>query len=285
MNNLIFIGAGDVVTTFVQRYPDYQQSYHITILGRSELLGNSQQSLQRIQSLSNSITFYCCSTDEGELLKHCRERSRREVTKENLKITEHLLKQGYLGKGPIFVLTNPSEVTAEYIYRRTQNPHIYALGLDVDLARYRRIMATYNLKDSPTDELLGLHYLGPVPKFYRTADMIALRHQIDTPDEVSVLHRLSEQLEDTISSEFIGCRPPVLSGAQAIDNTLRAIAGQSSCLVSGLDDHTNAFVGGRLCTQAMSFSPCYPESVAEQHFFNNALAGHKAFMTELEPIK
>ncbi|MBK7963532.1 MAG: hypothetical protein IPK04_21455 [Bdellovibrionales bacterium] len=112
------IGAGQVVQRFLsQKNPGIEMRVYAR---RSQ--ENSEPFVQPIHTFepSDRILVLCASTDEERVLKNNNSQGRIAVAKENLAITNNLIRKGIFRNQFVFVLTNPSEIVAEHIYRHSE---------------------------------------------------------------------------------------------------------------------------------------------------------------------
>ncbi len=139
------LGCGSSVQLFLERCASKQQEIAVEVYSR-------HKPKKRIPKVmyhdlgefvpSDDFIFYCCSIDEASYLKkHSLPKIRLSVARPNFSITDHFIDNGYFDKGIVFVLTNPSEIIAERIFRKTGRKEIYALGLSIDARRLNSILS------------------------------------------------------------------------------------------------------------------------------------------------
>jgi hypothetical protein len=120
-----FIGAGQVVQRFLEKK---NSSINTRVYDRRSQK-TSDQFVRPIQTFepSDSILILCASTDEESILRKTSSQARLTVAQENLVIIDDLIRNGTFKNQIVFVLTNPSEIIAEFIYRNSENKRVYAL--------------------------------------------------------------------------------------------------------------------------------------------------------------
>ena len=240
--------------------------------------------LENYRPAAQDITFLCCSADEQQILSLSGADSRLQVAKANLAIVSSLIDRGFFREGTVFVLTNPSEVIAEYLWQKTHNNQIFALGLSHDFRRYKSIFSKLGVHDEHISsfKLNGNHWDFPVAV---VAEHSALHKELSqvfgTPHMNSLVHQLGIMLSEEIQKEFLGCRPPIESGAQALMDVSHAQSLYQSVLLSGPDAALNTFVAGSLQFQreGMSFEPSSGACV--QDIVDKVRLRHKKVVAEL----
>lgn len=188
--------------------------------------------------------FYCCSTSEANLIKKTKQKtpvsneiSRMMVATHNLHITIELAKLGCFNQGTIFVVTNPSEIIAEMIYRITGNTQVYALGLSIDRLRLINILENHGIQTHIANKfkLAGNHWHRPhlVPE----DELLTHLQQLDLS-----LDKIHAYLTAMITEEMIDCKPPSIRGAQTMLDALQS----THIEVSGFIPEHDCFGGGIL---------------------------------------
>lgn len=127
------LGHGAVVRAFLMnataQFPNF--SFEVYCRKRASS-SNSRVCFKSIDEVSNEddFLFYCCSTDEERILANSSTPSSRfAVAEANLKITDEYILAGLFNRGPVFVLTNPSELIAEEIRLEIEQPQCLCFGI------------------------------------------------------------------------------------------------------------------------------------------------------------
>ncbi len=206
----------------------------------------------------SDLTLYCCSANEQEILKISGLASRLKVAKANLAIASWFVSEGHFGRGKVFVLTNPSELIAEYIARSSNNLEVYALGLSNDSRRYMKIFRALGLpKDSCSQfTISGNHWDHPVPIFdphsrlpQQLRSVFPKTLAVNDEQLLEVLHAM---LKKEIAREFLGFRPPIESGSMVLKDLLGAMESSGNVVASGMAHDKRNFVAGMLSFDSSS---------------------------------
>lgn len=239
------IGAGQVVQSFLE---EKNSGVDIRVYDRRSQ-ETSAQFVRPLHSFepSDRILVLCTSTDEESILKNSNSQARMTVAKENIAIAKNLIRDGFLKNQTVFVLTNPSEIIAEFLYRNSENKKIYALGLNTDHKRYSEILKQpefphLNLSFS----ISGNHYDFPYPVFSQPLSRL---------DEDTITKSLGTKLQTKIRSEFKGHRPPVQSGVTALKDLVQALVMRQNLYLSGYCSEFDCFSGGVIDFHSFTFSP------------------------------
>lgn len=261
---LKIIGAGKIVqAAFLDnQLPDDCEIYDIMDSRKSFLVKN-------INSFrpSNSITILCASVQEAELLKTSdKVNSRLVVAKANLSLVQDLLMKGVFDTGLVLVVTNPSELIAEFIYRNTLNKNVYALGLGVDKKRYDEILRSKSESegtDVVVSTMAGNHYDFPYP---------ILKGCDSARQTEKLIKMLKQDLKIKIAQEFNGYNPPLESGVFTLLQALKSVHDRGQLLVSGYCDGLHCFSGGIL--EEEFFAPSLGDSYSEKQAIRSIAAKH-----------
>ncbi|NUM59939.1 MAG: hypothetical protein HUU56_14965 [Bdellovibrionaceae bacterium] len=259
-----FVGAGKVVQQFLEK-KNFNIDIRIYDQPGKKKLDKLARSI-KIFKTSGRILLLCASTDEESILKTSHSHARLSIAKENLAITNDLIQKGIFKDQIIFVLTNPSEIIAEFIYRKTGNKRVYALGLNTDQKRYSEIIKQSNFLHLNSEFYIsGNHYDFPYPMFHPPDS---------THDEKTTIQLLYLALQKKIQSEFKGYRPPIVSGVTALNDLIQSLATKRPLYLSGYCDEFGCFTGGRMDFTSLNFTPllgntCYSKkkilSIAKKH--------------------
>lgn len=240
-----FIGAGQVVQRFLE---NKNSSIDIRVYDRRSQK-TSDQFTRPIQTFepSDRILILCSSTDEESILRNTSSQARLTVAQENLVIINDLIRKGTFKNQIVFVLTNPSEIIAEFIYRNSENKRVYALGLNTDQKRYFEILKQSEFSHLNSEfSISGNHYDFPYPVF---------NPPISKVDEETAIQSLNSALQTKIQSEFIGYRPPVQSGVTALNDLIQSLVTKRPLYLSGYCDELECFTGGMMDFNSFTFSP------------------------------
>lgn len=243
---LKIIGVGKVVqSAFLNDGPPANCEFYDVKNSTRSLPVRSIESFEA----SESITVLCASAHEAEIIeKSGGARARLAVAKANLSIVRDLLSKRVFDTGSILVITNPSELIAEYIYRNSSNKNVYALGLGVDQKRYEELLQSRFATDGiVVSSLAGNHYDFPYP-ILKNCEF----------DNANIIESLRQDLRVQILDEFDGYRPPVKSGTYTLLEAIKSISEGAQLLVSGYCDDFECFSGGSLAD--MRFSPSLGDS-------------------------
>lgn len=255
------LGAGAVVQGMLasQKMPMIKRKIRV--------YDRTQTNMQNISG--GAILFLCASTNEETILRNSEAPTRFSVATENLKIVDDLLKRGFFSKGVVFVLTNPSELIAEYVYRTSGNEQVFALGLSNDRKRYADILRQPRFKGQPSGRLIsigGNHYEEPYPQF----------SQLDsTIDERIWVSDLQTALRIKVISEFQGFRPPIQSGVTLLNEVLGTLQIGGSLEVSGFCKRANCFTGGTINFEDFQFHPTQARTQIAQEAISAAAERHR----------
>lgn len=271
MKKIKILGFGSVVKAFLKNinndFPGIIfEIYHRSSVAESVSKNIIFRDIKNYRSDENP-TFYCCSINEEEFLRNSKYTlSRLDVAKPNLKLIRSFIQTEYFNSGSHFILTNPSDLIAEFIIRQTNNKNVYALGLNIDSIRYKEIFPKFNI--DPTYfkfNLIGNHWDFPLINF-----------DDDFPDhKISLLANLMAALKKKVKSEFQGFKPPVISGATALHDAISSLCYQKDLLVSGFIDRHDAVGGGILNTITYEFNQPNVNKIAN-NLLSEAINFHKA---------
>jgi len=296
-NTVKIIGFGDVVKEFLRTHAENIKTYNLEIYARNirKIRQENNCSFYPLQSYKPSpknIVFYCCSIDEEEQIKrsHGDKLSRYTVSEQNLRIVREFRERGFFDMGLIFVLTNPSDLMAEYIAKTCPNKHVYALGSSVDKHRYQRIFdATGILNLSLKYDICGTHSDYPLVDIEYNEDIKTLLKTFDIKEprcaekETALLNALRDKLRSEIKMEFNGFKPPIKSGALAIANALRDLARNDAVSVSGLARDSMHFAIGYLDPELLIFKPTRPQSAVCEKLLGEIFRHHQEIFKSMVP--
>lgn len=247
MKTINIIGFGAVVQSFLQTYKKDFPDLTFKIYCRSFVENHTDSNIifHHINTYTpnHHPTFFCCSINEAEALQNMKEQSSRlSVAIPNLQLVQHFLQAGFFNTGLHFILTNPCELIAEYIIHHSQNKNIYALGLSVDYARYKKILAELDIDKK--FNVVGNHWNSPLINF------------IDdfSDNNITFLKNLMANLKNKIKTEFNGYKPPVASGARALHDAIFSLSHGDEIAVSGFNGEHGVVSSGTLNTVTGEFS-------------------------------
>jgi len=205
----------------------------------------------------DSPTFLCCSVNEEKVLaQNPGKRDRLQVAQHNLALVEELISKEYFDHGLHFILTNPSDLVAEFIFRRTGNTKVFGLGLSVDKKRYFEVFEEIGVQTSEDFDLAGNHWDHPCPLLKASSNLKSdLLEKTHCRTEEELLKLLQMLLGERIKKEFKGFKPPVRSGVEAIEDILGALTSETSVLVSGHSPSLSVFTGGVFDGRTTFFKP------------------------------
>lgn len=216
---------------------------------------------------SDRILVLCASTDEESILKTANSQARTAVAQENLAILNDLIQRGIFENQIVFVLTNPSEIIAEFLYRHSKNKRIFALGLNTDQNRYSEILKQPDFSHlSSNFSVSGNHYAFPYPVF---------NPPISKSDEDTTIKSLNSVLQTKIRSEFKGYRPPVESGVSALKGLVQSLVTKQTLSVSGYCDELDCFSGGLMDFNSFTFSPSLGNSSSSKARIQSIAKNHR----------
>lgn len=263
------LGYGSVVKVFLESAPDFPQArFEVYRRHHGDTVKHADNIVLRdIQDfcVDEAPVFYCCSVNEEELLRSAnRILSRIDVAKPNLALLRSFIQKGVFQRGVHFILSNPSDLLAEAIIRETGNKNIYALGLSVDQTRYRKLFPEFGVDPAMQFSLAGNHYDYPLVNF----------HDHGVKHSAEFLTQLMDVMKARVKQEFVGFKPPFLSGAEGVRDAVAAILQQRELAVAGYSESLDTICGGLLQTESMQFvnPPLHPEA---QTLFTHAIAQHK----------
>jgi malate/lactate dehydrogenase len=207
----------------------------------------------------------------------------------NIQITAQIIARGYFNCGLLFVLTNPSDLIAEYIFKSTGNENVFALGASVDYQRYQKMLQLFGINwENMLFQLCGTH--GDYP-FIDLKDNDDLKHLlyknigIDSytgeEAESHLLLALREKLQSEIRKEFIGFKPPIKSGARAIINILSALVSNEQMTVSGMVPELAHFAIGSLDPRNFNFTSTRPQSPVCERMCSEIFIRHQRVYRDL----
>lgn len=201
-----------------------------------------------------SPLLVCCSVNEAELLKASRGMSSRlEVAAANLALFSRFPRVDAFAQGPVFVVTNPSELIAQSLFERTGNPRLYALGLSIDQERIRAVLRGLGVPE-PAEALAvtGNHSLRPLPVLSAHPGLLeALERTLSERQGQPVVgarayDTLQRLVQEKTATEFTGSKPPAFRGSQALRELLQALLTQGRLPLSAPVAHAGRtqLVGG-----------------------------------------
>jgi hypothetical protein len=252
------IGYGAVVKHFLNQAAHVFPHLTFEIYARNaESLPSAQNNvrfiaLERFLATELDTTFFCCSANEQEILKDPKQEGRIKVADANLAVASLFIAKGFFRRGTIFVLTNPSEIVAEYLFRETTNNRIFALGLSNDYRRYNNIFTKIGFPENITKKftLSGNHWDHPAlilddnPELHQQLVVYFSKNSNVASQHIS--EHLHDLLKQEIATEFSGAKPPIQSGALVLHDAVQAISNLGQVLVSGIDIGNRNFVAGML---------------------------------------
>ena len=233
------IGYGEVARGFLREAAPRHPDVHFRVYRRAASLQPGAPAptpnvhFEPLEALraEPSPLLVCCSVNEAELLKASRGMSSRlEVAAANLEIFARFPRVEAFARGPVFVITNPSEIIAQSLFKRTGNPQLYALGLSTDQERIRAVLRDLGLPDPGAGlALTGNHSLRPLPVLSAHPELLeALERTLSgrqgqllgEAQAYDILHRL---VQEKTATEFTGSKPPAFRGSQAMGALLGAL--------------------------------------------------------------
>jgi hypothetical protein len=276
MDAFKIIGSGAIVRRFVECFASDYPDVAFAIYARGAAFDFPDAENVQVLSIKDFAvdarpTFVCCSVNEEDILRKSKgDRSRNIVAGANVKLLRSLIERGIFNHGLYFVLTNPSEVIGQCIADQTGNPSVYSLGLSVDQLRYRKLLTQRNVDANADFRLAGNHWNRSFPIF-RARDSYS-RRELDT---------LYEQYNCEVQKEFDGFKPPVQSGAEAINHLVKAFIEQTSIQLSGSMSAKGNFVGGAFYTKKLQFTPTVPADQEGINLYQEILGHHESLMAEV----
>jgi hypothetical protein len=259
---LRIIGYGEVARGFLDEAAPRHPALRFRVYRRATSLQSSApapapnihfEPLEELRA-EDSPLLVCCSVNEAELLTASRGMSSRlQVAAANLELFERFPRLDAFARGPVFVVTNPSELIAQRLFERTGNSQLRALGLSIDQERIRAVLRGLGLPD-PGDALAitGNHSLRPLPVLSAHPGLLAAlerrlskregRPLVDA-QAYDALHRL---VQEKTATEFSGSKPPAFRGSQALRELLQALLTASRLPLSAPVPlaHRTQLVGG-----------------------------------------
>ena len=228
MKKIKFIGSGRVIQCLLSDYREALKNFDLEFYSKKPRFINKDFELKHITSFTftNDVIILCSSVCERTLLKSGASKSRKVVFEANIDHINEYIKQGCFNNGQVFVLTNPSELIAEYIFKKSSNKNIFALGQEVDIRRYRKILDT-----DRKVKCLGQHYQYPI-----------IQKLNNNLDQSEVREKLIRQIQE----EFINDSPPFESGAFNIIQLLKSFSTNSRTMVSSFCAINDSFLCGSL---------------------------------------
>jgi hypothetical protein len=154
---------------------------------------------------------------------------------------------------------------AEYILKKSGNNDIYALGLSVDEARYKSILPSFGI--SPLQhqfDILGNHYQYPIINFHHYQNQ-----------NINLIHDLLHALSVKTRSEFIGFKPPISGGVNAMLDIVNAIYHKRRIMISGYSSTDDAVIAGYLTPESDHFH-IPSANIAAQDLLETTLATHRS---------
>jgi hypothetical protein len=244
------LGYGSVVKQFLIDKRDSFPEIQFEIYQRSSINNNNVSKNVLFRDISSyvsddNLTFCCCSIDEESLLRESSPNlSRLQVAIPNLQLIMQFVNAGYFTNGKYFILTNPSDLVAEVIIRRTKNKNVYGLGLSMDRHRYNKILFESQIDPAHNQfDLVGNHWDSPLINFSSNSIY----------NHVDFLKEIMAKLKNNVKSEFCGYKPPVKSGAQVLFDAIYKLYNNEKLEVSGFLDERDTVAGGILNTETFEF--------------------------------
>lgn len=259
------IGAGQVVQSYLKEKISGVDIRVYDQKGKA----TSAQFVRPIHTFepSDRILVVSASTDEESILKISEGQNRMAVVQENLAITKDLIRNGFFKNQVVFVLTNPSEIIAEFLYRNTENKSIYALGLNTDHKRYIEILKQSEFSHLNLDfSVSGNHYDFPYPVFNRPLSKL---------DQDTIINSLSATIQEKIRNEFKGYRPPVQSGVTALKDLVRSLVMRQNIYLSGYCHEFDCFSGGTMDFSSFTFSRSLGNSNVSKERIQSIAKNHR----------
>lgn len=260
MRKVKIIGSGRVVENLLLNHRDLLSNFDVEFYSRKPRLIANNVEAKDIDSFKSTddIVILCSSVCEKALLKKCSSKSREKVFKSNIYHIDDYLKRGCFERGRIFVLTNPSELIAEYIFKKTANKNIFALGQEVDFKRYSK-----HLVIGKRSKCLGQHYQYPI-----------IQNIKNNFNQFDLRLKLIKQ----VKSEFIGDSPPYESGTYNIVKLLESLRTNSNSKISSYCSIYDSFLCGILNTQCGKFKINKPTTKKEMVFIMEQVSTSKALI-------
>jgi hypothetical protein len=262
MRQIKIVGHGDIVKDFLAKYTELYTNLSLQIYSRS--------TIDSFTAKEDDIIFYCCSTNEESILQQSLDTHGRFcVAQHNILITRELIKNEIFNAGIVFVVTNPSDLIAEYIYKHTNNKRVYAVGAEIDKQRYAQILLKLGLAFNYN--IIGTHSEYPI---------------IDA-DEVknfSLILMLREKLKEQIKSEFSNFKPPIKSGAFGIASVLQSLREKKMLYVSHWIKNRGHFAIGLLEQERYKFKALLSSNFVSEKICEELFANHQKNYIQLEGI-
>lgn len=278
MNVIKFIGFGEVVKSFMDKNQELIKKFKVEVYTRKTNRNlNTSSYLAKFFDLDTfspdeSIVIVAASTDEELALRTAGSSSRMMVANENLAIVQELLDKKVFSKGTVFVLKNPVEVVANYIFSKSGNKNIYAFGHYNDILRIKNIL---DISGSQADKIkaLGFHYLNPIPGLKNQNDSsIISQKQLESFDQ---------KYEALVKSAFKGFKPPIDSGIINLEHLFKALLNKGQVYVSGYNKCCDSFLLGSLDAGNFSFHANKPSTRLELLNLQEKVKRHKDFYSRL----
>jgi len=273
-----FIGFGEVVKRFLTNHPILIGKFNVEVYSKSNVADGTSfngvvfRDISEFQS-TNDVVVVSASINERELLSRCSSHSRKEVAQSNIKIIKKLAEKYLFSKGFIFVLTNPVEAISEFIYFKSRNKNIYALGAFNDILRFKKI--TENIYSNiKCLEMLGFHYLNPVPRLF-------FKDELDKNLSLEEIDKMDFAYSKKVKTEFNGFKPPVNGGIQNLMHLCQSLIGNKIISVSGFNKYYNCFLIGKLDLSNYNFVTNKPVTKAELISFKKKIKIHKLLCQDL----
>lgn len=257
MRKVKIIGSGRVVKNLLDNYRESLKGFEIEIYSNESRLISDDFEAKGIEAFksSNDIVILCSSVNERDLLKDQSSKSRNNVFEKNIDHINAYLRRGCFEKGKIFILTNPSELIAEYIFKKTANKNIFALGQEVDIKRYKK-----HIGMKKEVKCLGQHFQYPI---------------IQKVKNISGQFELRKKLIEQVKSEFVDNSPPFESGTYNIVRLLRSLEENDKAMVSSYCATNDSFLCGRLNTRSGEFRVNKPTTIKEMVFMKKQVNASK----------
>ena len=229
MKKIKIIGAGRVVASLLKNQGHILKKYDLEIYSKAPRIISHSFEVKPVCSFraSEDIVIVCASVCEKSLLKKYKSMSRETAFKSNISIINSLIENGRFRKGQIFVLTNPSELIAEYIFKKVSNPYVFSLGQEMDIKRYKKLLS----KTNENIICIGQHYQYPI---------------VQNVDSLIDQMKCRENLVNGIQREFVEGAPPFKSGAYNIARLLMSINESSQAMLSSYCSVNDSFLCGKL---------------------------------------
>ncbi|HTM64364.1 MAG TPA: hypothetical protein VL360_07680 [Gammaproteobacteria bacterium] len=262
------LGYGAVVKKFIHLFHDDFPgiAFQFYLRQPDVSLNLNNVSFHHLESYQPDGTTICClSVNEESILKTSTSSSRLTVAKPNLELINQFIAKGFFNSGRHYILTNPSELIAEYIIKKSGNNDIYALGLSVDEARYKSILPSFGI--SPLQhqfDILGNHYQYPIINFHHYQNQ-----------NINLIHDLLHALSVKTRSEFTGFKPPISGGVNAMLDIVNAIYHKRRIMISGYSSTDDAVIAGYLTPDSDHFH-IPSANIAAQDLLETTLATHRS---------